>query len=138
MGDFINACYLAIEAKDWIDIWNCIIFILYFSIMSMWSQRFLGSYGNLKSLLFHRFCYLMCLILNLCNVDPNLSFVAPIILKAFFFVDPSISNVLYFIVSIVDPTFSLATLASSKAFYFCFIYNWTNILICFSNFQQLH
>jgi hypothetical protein len=44
--------------------------------------------------------------------------VAPIILEAFSFVDPFVSNVLSFNVSIVDPTSSLATLAISRDFYF--------------------
>ncbi len=51
------------------------------------------------------------------NVDPNLSLVAPTISKAFSFANLSIFNVLSFIV-LIDLTFSLATIAVLKTFYF--------------------
>jgi hypothetical protein len=45
------------EAKVWIDIWICIVSVLHFDMVSMWGQRFLGSYCGLRDLLFHIFCY---------------------------------------------------------------------------------
>ncbi len=52
------------------------------------------------------------------NVDPNLSLVALAVLEAFSFVDSFISNVLSLIV-LIFLTFSMASLAISKAF--CFV-----------------
>jgi len=63
-------------------------------------------------LLFHMF-YPWCLQ---CKRKPFLG--NSYIFKAFSFVDPFVSNVLSFIILIIDPTFSLATFAISKAFNF--------------------
>jgi hypothetical protein len=106
------------ETKDWINIWICIVYVLYFDMMRMWGQRFLGSCYSLKGFLFHKFCCLICLIYSVCNVDPNLSLVASTILEALSFANPYIPNVSSFIILIIDPTFSLATSTISKAFYF--------------------
>ncbi len=85
-------------------------------MVNMWGQRFLGSCCNFRGFFFHKFCYLICLILSVCNVSPSFSLATPIVSKAFSFVDLSNSNVLSFINSIVDPTLVVPTIL--KAFYF--------------------
>ncbi len=99
----------------------------------MWGQIFLGNCCSLRSFLFHKFCcfmsYLWCLqcrpkpfLGNLCS-SKGLLFCRSLCLQCLIFHYLNSRSYL-----LLGNSYNLWSLL------FCFIYNWSNILFCFSNF----